>query len=188
MLYQPEVKAVMIPAEDYCRDYRDPAQFMEYCKVCPRYGHLWCCPPFDFDTTKVLAEYGYVYIIGVRTTVDSHLREILTDPQTIGEMTEFITKDCRRYVDGILLGLEKAYPGSRSFHGGRCYRCEYCARLFGRPCIHPDKMRSSLESYGFDVAKTTEELLGYPLEWSSDKLPEHISFISALFTKEKIDL
>ena len=110
MLYRPEVKAVMIPAEDYCRDYRDPAQFMEYCKVCPRYGHLWCCPPFDFDTTKVLAEYGYVYIIGVRTTVDSHLRELLTDPQTIGEMTEFITKDCRRYVDGVLLGLEKAAP------------------------------------------------------------------------------
>ena len=188
MLFQPEIKTVMIPAEKYCREYRDPEQFIEYCKVCPRYNHLWCCPPFDFDTTEALKPYHYVYIVGIRTTVDPHLREIVTDPVTVGEMTEFITKDCRRYVDPVILGMEKAAPGSRSFHAGRCYRCDYCARIFGRPCVHPQEMRSSLESYGFDVARTTEELLGFKLEWSADRLPDHISFISALFTKEEISL
>ena len=92
MLFQPEIKTVMIPAEKYCREYRDPEQFIEYCKVCPRYNHLWCCPPFDFDTTEALKPYRYVYIVGMRTTVDPHLREIVTDPVTVGEMTEFITK------------------------------------------------------------------------------------------------
>lgn len=188
MFAEPEVKTVMISAEDYCRKYRDPDTFIEYCKVCPRYQHLWCCPPHCCDTGKVIADFRYVYIVGMRTRVDEHLRSTITDPVTIGEMTEFITKDCRRYVDSVMLGLEKASSGSMGFHAGRCYRCEYCARLFGKPCIHPKQMRPSLESYGFDVARTTEELLGFKLEWSADKLPEHISFISALFTKEKIEL
>lgn len=188
MLLKPEIKTVMVSAEEYCRNYRDPEKFMEYCKVCPRYNHLWSCPPFDHDTTAALKPYRYAYIIGVRTTVDPQLRESVTDPYTIGEMAEFITKDCRRFVDPLILGIEKVSPGAKAFQAGRCYRCEYCARLFGKPCIHPDEMRSSLESYGFDVARTSEDLLGFPLEWSSEKLPEHIAFISAVFTKEKISL
>jgi len=38
------------------------------------------------------------------------------------------------------------------------------------------------------VAKTTENLLGFKLEWDKQKLSEHISFIAALFTKEEIAL
>lgn len=188
MFIEPEIKTVMIPADEYCRNYRDPETFIEYCKVCPRYNRLWCCPNHAVDTSAVLAQYKYAYIVGIRTKVDEHLRNTITDPVTIGEMTEFITKDCRRHVDSIMLGLEKAVPDSMGFHAGRCYHCEYCARIFGKPCIHPDLMRPSLESYGFDVARTTEELLGFKLEWSANKLPEKISFISALFTKEKINL
>lgn len=183
-----EVKAVSIPTSEYFKNYRDEKQFIEYCKECPRYGHLWCCPPFDFDTTARLAPYRYVYIIGFRATIDSRLREMVTDPVTIGDMAEFLTKDFRRNIDDVILGLEKAIPGALAFHAGRCYRCEYCARLLGKPCIHPDKMRSSLESHGFDVAKTTEDLLGFKLEWSNNQLPEHLSFVSALFTKDKIAL
>ncbi|MBQ6810542.1 MAG: hypothetical protein IJO94_03955 [Firmicutes bacterium] len=188
MFINPEIKTVMISAEDYCRDYRDPETFIEYCKVCPQYKNLWCCPPLTCDPVEKLKPYKYVYIVGVRTKVDEHLRETITDPVTIGNMTEFITKDCRRHVDGIMLGLEKSAPNSLGFHAGRCYRCQYCARIFGKPCVYPDQMRNSLESYGFDVARTTEELLGFKLEWSADKLPEYISFISALFTKEPIAL
>lgn len=188
MFYQPEIKAVMIPAKDYCSNYRDSEQFIEYCKVCPRYGNLWCCPPHRENTDAVLAPFKYVYLVGIRTEVPESLRDMITDPQTIGEMAEFITKDCRRFVDSVMLGLEKAIPQSMSFHAGRCYRCEYCARLFGKECNHPDLMRPSLESYGFDVARTTEELLGFSLEWSNERLPKHITFISALFTKERITL
>ena len=188
MLNNVEVKAVAITANEYCQNYRDEAQFIEYCKVCPRYRHLWCCPPFDFEPSARIAPYRYVYIIGFRAAIDERLREMVTDPVTIAEMAEFLTKDFRRRVDPVILGLEKAVPEALAFYGGRCYLCEYCARLAGKPCLHPDKMRSSLESYGFDVAKTTEELLGFKLEWSNERLPEHLSFIFALFTKEKIDL
>lgn len=183
-----EVKAVCIPLADYCRDYRDEKQFIAYCKECSQYGHLWCCPPFDFDTTAKIAPYRYAYIIGIRVAVDPHLRETVKDPVTIGEMAEFLTRDFRRYMDHIILGLEKAVPGSLAFHAGRCYLCDYCARLFDKPCRHPSQMRPSLESYGFDVAKTTENLLGFKLEWDKQKLSEHISFIAALFTKEEIAL
>ncbi|MBQ1251678.1 MAG: hypothetical protein IIY02_02050 [Firmicutes bacterium] len=188
MFNQPEIKTVMISAEEYCKNYRDPDTFIEYCKVCPRYNRLWSCPPLTCNADAVLAQYKYVYIVGVRTKVDEHMRQTIKDPVTIGEMTEFITKDCRRHVDSIMLGLEKSAPGSLGFHAGRCYRCDYCARLMGKPCVYPNEMRNSLESYGFDVARTTEELLGFKLEWSADQLPEHIAFISALFTKEPIAL
>ena len=186
MLYQPEIKTVMIPASEYCRDYRDPARFIEYCKQCPRYQNLWCCPPFDFDPSDTLKSFRYAYIVGVRATVNPAIRDLITDPVTIGEMAEMITKDCRRFIDPVILALEERSPGALAFYGGRCYLCEYCARLKGQPCRHPEQMRSSLESFGFDVARTTEDLLGFELEWSTDRLPKQISFISAIFTKEPL--
>lgn len=186
MLFNPEIKTAVISVEEYCRKYRNPDEFIQYCKVCPCYGNIWCCPPFDFDPGKSLMEFRSVCLIGMRVSVDDYLKEIISDPVTIGDMAEFITKDCRRYLDPVILGLERAFPGSRAFHAGRCYRCQYCARLKGNRCIHPNEMRYSLESYGFDVARTAEDLLGFSLEWSGDSLPEHISFISALFTKEEI--
>jgi predicted metal-binding protein len=186
MLINPEIKTVMIPAEEFCRDYRDEKTFIEFCKACPRYGKLWSCPPFDYDTSARIAPYRYVYIIGVRTTVDPRLRDMVTDPVTIGDMAQFVTRDFRRGLDDMMRGLEKAVPNSLAFFAGCCYLCDHCARLFNQPCVHPDKMRNSLESYGFDVVKMTEELLGFKLDWSNDRLPEHISFISALFTKDQI--
>lgn len=180
-----EVKTVCVSLTDYCQDYRDEKQFIAYCKECPQYRRLWCCPPFDFDTTAQIAPYRYAYIIGLRVAVPPSLREMIKDPITVGDMAEFLTRDFRRYLDGIILGLEKAVPGSLALHAGRCYLCEDCARLSAAPCRHQEQMRPSLESYGFDVAKTTENLLGFKLQWDNQKLPEYISFIAALFTKEK---
>ncbi|MFR2062233.1 MAG: DUF2284 domain-containing protein [Alistipes sp.] len=32
-----------------------------------------------------------------------------------------------------------------------------------RPCLHPDKVRPSLEAFGFDIARTLSELFGIEL-------------------------
>ena len=56
-----------------------------------------------------------------------------------------------------------------------------CTRREGLPCRHPDKVRPSLESMGFDIGKTAKELFGLELKWASDgKLPEYYVLVGAV--------
>jgi predicted metal-binding protein len=82
-----------------------------------------------------------------------------------------------------LYEMEREVPGSRCFTF-RCVLCpEGCTRPQGRPCRHPDKLRHSLESVGFDIEAMTRDLLDIHLEWSHDgSLPKHITLVTALFS------
>ena len=89
-----------------------------------------------------------------------------------------------------MLELETQYQGSLAFFAGSCFLCrkEDCTRRSGKECIYPDKARSSLEAYGFDIAKTSSELLGIELVWSKGLvLPEYFTLVSGLFTDHEID-
>ena len=51
----------------------------------------------------------------------------------------------------------------------------------GKPCRHPEQLRHSLESVGFDVVAISRDLLGLELEWSKDgSLPKHLTLVTAL--------
>ena len=65
--------------------------------------------------------------------------------------------------------------------------CEHCSRPDGMPCRHPRLMRCSLESWGFDLGRTTSELLGIDLEWSAKgKLPDSLTLVTALFSPSEL--
>lgn len=50
------------------------------------------------------------------------------------------------------------------------------------PCLHPDKVRPSLEAFGFDIGRTLSELFGIRLLWGKDGiLPEYLMLVSGLF-------
>ena len=55
------------------------------------------------------------------------------------------------------------------------------------PCRHPEQMRHSLESVGFDISKTASQLLGMELKWATGiELPEYLVLVTALFVKGEI--
>ena len=54
----------------------------------------------------------------------------------------------------------------------------------GKPCVHPDEMRYSIESLGGDVVKTAAELLGTEIKWAaSGELPEYFLLVGGLLEK-----
>lgn len=179
-----DIKTVYIPAKDYIKEYRDIAKFLEYCKVCPRYNKCWACPPHETDVAALVSSYEHVYIIGAKVAVDSKTRSSVRGKAVVAEKAEEITKAARKRLDPIILGLEKTMGDAMACYGGTCYLCGTCQKIQGKPCIHREKRRSSLEALGFDVAATTEQLLGFELLWSEEQLPPYITVVSALFTNK----
>lgn len=181
-----EIHTVHQNTEAYIERYRDIPKFLQYCKACPRYNRCWACPEHSFDTESYIAGYPHVYIIGAKIPVPVSLREMEMSAAQIGQAAEGITKAARRILDPVLLSLEQHIPHSLACYGGTCQLCETCTRPEGKPCRFPEKRRPSLEAIGFDVAATTQELLGIELLWGSDALPSYLTVISALFTKDAI--
>ena len=57
-----------------------------------------------------------------------------------------------------MLKLESLVPGSLSLSSGGCNFCEHCTRETGEPCRQPDKMRYSLDAFGFDLSAITKDV------------------------------
>lgn len=181
-----EIKTICLPVSSYIEKYRDIPKFLEFCQVCPRYNKCWACPPHDFDPVSLLAPYNYVYIIGAKVLIPAELRGEVTGHEAVAAKAEAITQEARKYLDPIMLSLERTIGDALCCYGGTCYLCAACQKAKGKPCIYPDKRRSSLEALGFDVAGTTQDLLGFELLWSEESLPPYLTVVSALFTKRLV--
>lgn len=87
-------------------------------------------------------------------------------------------------VEKELLKLELRFGGRAFAYVGKCLYCpdSECARKCNRPCLHPDKVRPSLEAFGFDMTRTLSELFGIELLWGKNGiLPEYLVIVSGLF-------
>lgn len=174
--YTAETFSVDITVEEYISRFRDEEKFLGLCKECPNYGKSWGCPPFDFDTGTFLSRYRYARLMATKIIPVSG--EIpLEDAQKL-----ILPERIR--IEGELLDLERT-TGGRSFaYVGKCLHCGdgACVRTCGRPCVHPEKVRPSLEAFGFDIGKTLKELFGIEILWGKDgKLPEYLVIVSGLF-------
>lgn len=182
MNYSLSHKEVTVPADDFIRDYRDVERIRQYCLQCPGYGKAWNCPPFDFDPRTVSDGFKTVKLMATVIEFDEQTR---ADCKTAEQATA-VGREAMQEVWNELLPrlyeMERQSPGSRVFTF-RCALCpEGCTRPQGKPCRHPDKIRHSLESVGFDVSAPARDLLGIDLEWSSDgSLVKHITLVTALF-------
>lgn len=189
MIYNISHATTQIKAAEYIRNYRDVHKFIAYCRQCNRYGNCWACPPYDFDTDSFISSYEYLHIIGTKIVLEDEVRNSCTDTVQQIELGKKILTEVRFGLDKYLLHLENIYTGSKAFFAGTCHLCpeNECTRINGKPCIHPGEIRHSLESFGFDIGKTTSDLLGIELKWSSDgQLPEYFILVSGLFTNHVI--
>jgi len=175
---------------DYIENYRDADKFIVFCKQCDRYCNCWACPPYDFDTTDYISKYNKIYIIGTKIIISKETRLNYKSAEENRIVGAEIIASVRRNLDAQLLKIESEIPDSRVFFAGTCHICnkEECTRIKNKPCPYPDKIRHSLESFGFDIGKTTEGLLNIKLKWSSDgSFPEYLTLVSGLFTNRTID-
>ncbi len=165
-----------ISVDEYISRFRDEKRFVEFCKQCPNYGNSWGCPPFDFDTGEFLRQYKYAYLIATKIVP-------IEKGIPIDKSQELIRPE-RIRVEKELLKLELRFGGRAFAYVGKCLYCpdSECARKCNRPCLHPDKVRPSLEAFGFDMTRTLSELFGIELLWGKDGiLPEYLVIVSGLF-------
>lgn len=181
---------ISISAKEYISKYRDVSRFIVFCKECTKYNSCWACPPYDFDTEEYISGYDKAYIIGTKIQLSEKARSGCKNAHDSRLLGTEVIAEVRADLDRKLLEMELDIPNSRAFFAGTCHVCgaEDCTRIENKPCRYPEKIRHSLESFGFDIGKTTEELLGIKLQWSSDGLmPEYITLVSGLFTNYNID-
>lgn len=176
--------------DEYIQSYQEVDKFIGYCKVCKQYGNCWACPPFHFDLDGVLQSYMYAYVLGTKITLIPQDVGKDYSPEEGRRLVRDIIKEVRLLLDEKLLSLENELKDARVFFAGTCHFCETgtCTRKAGQPCRYPDKIRPSLESFGFDIGKTTQELLGIELKWSENgALPAYLVLVSGLFSKKSLE-
>lgn len=178
--YTAEYFTATLPAADYIARFRDAERIAGYCRDCRNYGGSWACPPFDFEAEERLSEYETALIVAAKI--------VPSEPAVpLSEATRLLRPE-RQRVERLLLEMEKTYGGRSFAYAGTCLYCPEgtCTRLEKLPCRHPELVRPSLEAFGFDVGKTTSELLGIELKWGANGcLPEYLTLVSGFFHNAK---
>ena len=176
MAYTVERYTAEIDAKAYIEVFRRADYFIQLCQQCGNYGRRYGCPPFDDDSLDAIRGYDRVRIIGVKITPGDRSLPL--------EAANDLMKPVIRELNEELLETEKSLGGMSYGFVGTCPYCggALCARIDGKPCRHPDKVRPSLEAIGFDIGKTAKDLLGLEIKWSHDGLmPEYLTLVCDIF-------
>ena len=168
--------AAALPAADYVARFRDADRIGGYCRACGNYGRCWACPPFEPGAERCLTRYRTALLIATR--IVPRQRGL-----PMAEAGRLIRPE-RRRIEDRLSAMERRYGGRSFAYAGTCLYCPEgtCTRPEGSPCRHPDRVRPSLEAFGFDIGRTTAELFGFELQWGRDgRLPESLTLVSGFF-------
>lgn len=164
-----------IPTEEYIALYRDAPRVEGYCLSCRNYGKSWECPPFSYNPIERLRSHTHLLIMATKITPTG--KKI-----PISQVQEFLRPE-RLRAEQLLRQWEAERGGLAFAYAGYCLYCPAgtCTRPEGLPCRHPHLARPSLEAYGFDIARTTSQLLGIELQWSTDGyLPQYLTLVGGL--------
>ncbi|MFI3321537.1 MAG: DUF2284 domain-containing protein [Rikenellaceae bacterium] len=185
-----EFKLAKISVSEYKREYQNIEKVRCICKGCPNYGKRWGCPPFEPEEDAKIDTFNFAYIMATKIYIDDSYLDKTYDGKQFAKVCQEILVAQRKIIDKKLVELEDSTPFSQSFYGGACIGCGYekCSRSEGKPCTKSATIRPSLESMGFEVSKTTSNLLNIEILWSKDgKLPEYYTLVYAIFSKESIE-
>jgi predicted metal-binding protein len=131
---------------------------------CGNYGKSYTCPPNvpSIEEVKIKLK-NFHHGILLRKTVNLNIRRdwklmkqsILDFQNNILEVEEFLKKSGIKEIWGI--------------NAGTCVLCEVCGARSNKPCVHPDKARSSIEALGVDVVALMKNL-GLDYQFHADKV------------------
>lgn len=180
-------RVCLVGMDELVDRYRFERKFMALCRECGNYGTNWACPPFDFDAAEYLGRYCYAYLFALKWTHDT---KTIAENDTVEKATAYsrtLFRNGKEKMLTLLYRLEAGCPGSAGMSAGGCSLCARCSRFDKRTCLHPEKVRHSPESLGFDLAGIAKDFLGIEMLWGNTGLPEYQVLVNALFTTETHD-
>lgn len=174
-----------IDAKLFAEKYVDVPRFIKFCENCSEYSKSWSCPAYNFDTQEFWKKYKTVRLIGEKITLSDGLLNMKYTDEGISEFVQSIYIKEKSKLTKYVMRLEKKHAGSRALSSLICSNCKNCARLSGKPCRHPDKMRHMIEGLGADVEKAAVDFFDTKILWTeNDKLPEYYVIFFALLMKD----
>lgn len=171
-----------VPLKEFRRDLVDVPRFLGYCLDCPNSGRFWSCPPFGFDPMTLWQQYDALRLYARKLVFTKD--RLFPGQRRAFEATELpkVKGDLARE----LLAMEAEAPGSLALFAGKCDLCPVCARVEGKPCRMPERMRYSIEALGGDCGGALEKYFGETLQWSAgQRLPEQIILLGGLLLKNE---
>ncbi len=183
-----------------------PLQVLDFCKNCSNYNINYSCPNFSFDRLKWLRQYSNAMLIltAVPTQQLAGHREQLRAQNLMSDtlkkynsanaeldlyarVSMYAFDQMKYLLNSRLLALEKTADNVVSIPPGSCTYCEVCAKVNGKPCLYPEKLRYSLEALGFLVSQVLDVFFDYRIDWQNRDFGEDFVTISALFSTVPID-
>lgn len=186
MGYRTEYRTSHIEMPQFRQKYQDREKFMAFCRECPRYDALWSCPPLSFEVNEFLEPYAGIHLVCAKINLDEETIQEADTAEKIKTTGWDIVSAVKLAVDERLRKLEARIPGSLSLSSGGCNQCQSCTRKSGVPCRQPDKMRYSLDAFGFDLSAITKDIFHIEILWCKDSLPKYFTLIHGLLTDRPI--
>ena len=157
-----------IAVSDFFQECVDIPRFAECCRLCPNYGKLWSCAPYDFSPADIWQKYSTLLLQCRVIPVPEALQRQTLCQQEINEQSRALLQPHKRAMLQEMLALERQFPGSLALDAGSCARCASCTRLEGHPCRHPEALRYSVEALGGDVCKALKLYFDKEILWGMD--------------------
>ena len=186
MGYSVEYRTDHIEMPRFRQKYQDRDKFMAFCRECPRYDSLWSCPPLSFDVDTFLEPYTWINVLCAKIRLDAETIRTADTAEKIKTIGWDIVSVVKLDTDERLRKLEAQVPESLSLSSGGCNLCKSCTRKSGSPCRQPDKMRYSLDAFGFDLTAITKDVFHIDILWCRDSLPEYFTLIHGLLADKSV--
>ena len=166
-----------VSVKDYIDGYVNVEEFEECCKVCPNYGKVWSCPPYNFKAEDYWEGFSELIVFA---------RKIVFNREISPKEAYNIMFEVKKDMSQELFEMEKEIIGSVSLSAGSCDLCEDvgCTRASQLPCRYPQTMRYSIESIGGNVGLTVSKFMGIKLQWIEEgKVPPYYVLVGGLLKK-----
>ncbi|WP_459128849.1 DUF2284 domain-containing protein [Guggenheimella bovis] len=151
----------------------DPERVYGFCSSCERYGKHFACPTRNQGVLDYVSRFQTAWIFF----------HTIIDHKSFGESITTRFFHYRDQVDPILRSFET--DSIQSVLAGPCRYCSTsCETENLKACRHPESLRYSFESMGFDVAKMTEFYIDKKLTFEPKK---HI-LVYGFLSNESLDV
>lgn len=183
-----------------------PEETYAGCKTCSNYGFNYSCPDLPYTADEYLKDYNYV----IFALAEIHT-ESIQDDMNYWEVSDFPSKVLTNHLKRLdnkevelssavatylynqakdimtdrLLKMEEDMD-VLGLPPGSCTRCNECLKEIGKPCVHPDKIRHSIEALGFLVSDIYKIFFDKELGWSKGKLSDIVHSCNVIFAKEPL--
>ena len=185
-MYSVEYRTNHVEMARFRERYQDREKFMAFCRECPRYDTRWSCPPLSFDVDSFLAPYARINLLCAKINLDDETSRAADTAEKIKTTGWDVVSTVKLDLEERMRKLEARVPGSVSLASGGCNLCETCTRPTGAPCRQPDKMRYSLDAFGFDLTAITKDMFRIEILWCKDSLPQYFTLIHGLLADKTV--